>query len=415
VSFAVGLRCRECGTTYPTEARYSCDECFGPLEVAYDLEAAKTVVTRERIAAGPASIWRYHDLLPDHGGEPVDLGAGWTPLKRADRLAAELGLSELWLKDDTRNPTGSFKDRVVSCALSSARQLGFTTAACASTGNLATSVAAHAAALGWPSVTVIPSDLEKSKVAMTAIFGGVVLAVEGNYDDVNRLCAELVDSHPDWAFANVNLRAYYAEGSKTLAYEIVEQLGWELPAQVVAPIASGSQLTKIAKGFREFTELGLVSGPPPVMFGAQATGCSPVATAFAEHSNIIRPVKPNTIARSLAIGNPADGPYALDEMRAQGGDCGSVTDDLILAAISQLARTEGIFAETAGGVVIASLAQLIEKGSIDRSKPVVAIISGHGLKTLDAIVDTAVPTAVISPKLADAEAALALHKKETSR
>jgi len=415
VSFAVGLRCRECGTTYPTEARYSCDECFGPLEVAYDLEAAKNVVTRERIAAGPASIWRYHDLLPDHGGEPVDLGAGWTPLKRADRLAAELGLSELWLKDDTRNPTGSFKDRVVSCALSSARQLGFTTAACASTGNLATSVAAHAAALGWPSVTVIPSDLEKSKVAMTAIFGGVVLAVEGNYDDVNRLCAELVDSHPDWAFANVNLRAYYAEGSKTLAYEIVEQLGWELPAQVVAPIASGSQLTKIAKGFREFTELGLVSGPPPVMFGAQATGCSPVATAFAENSNIIRPVKPNTIARSLAIGNPADGPYALDEMRAQGGDCGSVTDDLILAAISQLARTEGIFAETAGGVVIASLAQLIEKGSIDRSKPVVAIISGHGLKTLDAIVDTAVPTAVISPKLVDAEAALALHKKETSR
>lgn len=415
MSFAVGLRCRECGTTYPTEARYSCDECFGPLEVAYDLEAAKNVVTRERIAAGPASIWRYHDLLPDHGGEPVDLGAGWTPLKRADRLAAELGLSELWLKDDTRNPTGSFKDRVVSCALSSARQLGFTTAACASTGNLATSVAAHAAALGWPSVTVIPSDLEKSKVAMTAIFGGVVLAVEGNYDDVNRLCAELVDSHPDWAFANVNLRAYYAEGSKTLAYEIVEQLGWELPAQVVAPIASGSQLTKIAKGFREFTELGLVSGPPPVMFGAQATGCSPVATAFAENSNIIRPVKPNTIARSLAIGNPADGPYALDEMRAQGGDCGSVTDDLILAAISQLARTEGIFAETAGGVVIASLAQLIEKGSIDRSKPVVAIISGHGLKTLDAIVDTAVPTAVISPKLVDAEAALALHKKETSR
>ena len=415
MSFAVGLRCRECGTTYPTEARYSCDECFGPLEVAYDLEAAKKVVTRERIAAGPASIWRYHDLLPDHGGEPVDLGAGWTPLKRADRLAAELGLSELWLKDDTRNPTGSFKDRVVSCALSSARQLGFTTAACASTGNLATSVAAHAAALGWPSVTVIPSDLEKSKVAMTAIFGGVVLAVEGNYDDVNRLCAELVDSHPDWAFANVNLRAYYAEGSKTLAYEIMEQLGWELPAQVLAPIASGSQLTKIAKGFREFTELGLVSGPPPVMFGAQATGCSPVATAFAENSNIIRPVKPNTIARSLAIGNPADGPYALDEMRAQGGDCGSVSDDAILAAISQLARTEGIFAETAGGVVIASLAQLIEKGSIDRSKPVVAIISGHGLKTLDAIVETAVPTAVISPKLADAEAALALHKKETSR
>ena len=304
---------------------------------------------------------------------------------------------------------------MVSCALSSARRLGFTTAACASTGNLATSVAAHAAALGWPSVTVIPSDLEKSKVAMTAIFGGVVLAVDGNYDDVNRLCAELVDSHPDWAFANVNLRAYYAEGSKTLAYEIVEQLGWQLPAQVIAPIASGSQLTKIAKGFREFTQLGLVEGEAPVMFGAQATGCSPVATAYANGTNIIRPVKPNTIARSLAIGNPADGPYALDEMRAHGGDCGSVSDEAILAAISQLARTEGIFAETAGGTVIASLAQLIEKGSIDRTKPVVAIISGHGLKTLDAIVETATPTAVISPKLADAEAALAQHKKETTR
>ena len=416
MSFAVGLRCRECGTSYPTEARYSCDMCFGPLEVAYDLEAARGVVTRERIAAGPASIWRYADLLPDHGGHPVDLGAGWTPLRRADRLAAELGLDELWLKDDTRNPTGSFKDRVVSCALSSAQRLGFTTAACASTGNLATSVAAHAAALGWPSVTVIPSDLEKSKVAMTAIFGGTVLAVDGNYDDVNRLCAELVDSHPDWAFANVNLRAYYAEGSKTLAYEIAEQLGWQLPAQVLAPIASGSQLTKIAKGFREFRELGLVSGELPTMFGAQAAGCSPVASALADGTNVIRPVKPNTIARSLAIGNPADGPYAIDEMRASGGDCGSVTDDAVLESIAQLARTEGVFAETAGGVVIASLRQLVERGSIDRHRPVVAIISGHGLKTLDAIVETATPTAVISPKLADAEAALArFHHMEAAQ
>ena len=409
MSFAVGLRCRECGTTYPTEARYSCDMCFGPLEVAYDLDAAKDVVTRERITAGPASIWRYADLLPDHGGSPVDLGAGWTPLRRADRLAAEIGVEELWLKDDTRNPTGSFKDRVVSCALSSARRLGFTTAACASTGNLATSVAAHAAALGWPSVTVIPADLEKSKVAMTAIFGGTVLAVDGNYDDVNRLCAELVDSHPDWAFANVNLRAYYAEGSKTLAFEIAEQLGWQLPAQVLAPIASGSQLTKIAKGFREFLELGLVEGDLPIMFGAQAAGCSPVASALADGTNVIRPVKPNTIARSLAIGNPADGPYAIDEMRRSGGDCGSVSDDEVLASIAQLARTEGVFAETAGGVVIASLKQLVERGSIDRTKPIVAIISGHGLKTLDAIVDTAVPTAIISPKLSDAEEALARY------
>ena len=414
MSFAVGLRCRECGATYSTEARYSCDMCFGPLEVAYDLDAARGVVTRERIAAGPNSIWRYADLLPDHGGAPVDLGAGWTPLRRADRLAKEIGLKELWLKDDTRNPTGSFKDRVVSCALSAARQLGFTTAACASTGNLATSVAAHAAALGWPSVTVIPSDLEKSKVAMTAIFGGTVLAVEGNYDDVNRLCAELVDSHPDWAFANVNLRAYYAEGSKTLAFEIAEQLGWRSPAQVLAPIASGSQLTKIAKGFREFHELGLIDGDAPRMFGAQATGCSPVATALASGTDIIRPVKSNTIARSLAIGNPADGPYALDEMRRSGGDCGSVSDEEVLESISQLARTEGVFAETAGGVVIGSLKQLVAKGSINPDEPVVAIISGHGLKTLDAIVDTAVPTAYISPKLADAEAALARHNLEAA-
>jgi threonine synthase len=409
VSFAIGLRCRECGSFYPAEARYSCDICFGPLEVAYDLEAARGVVTRERIASGPGSLWRYHDLLPDVGGDPVDLGGGWTPLRRADRLAGVLGLRELWLKDDTANPTGSFKDRVVSVALSAARHLGFTTAACASTGNLATSVAAHAAALGWPSVTVIPSDLESSKVAMTAIFGGTVLAVDGTYDDVNRLCAELVDEHPDWAFANVNLRAYYAEGSKTLAFEIAEQLGWRVPAQIIAPVASGSQLTKIAKGFREFAALDLVEGPAPRMFGAQAAGCSPVATAFANGTDVIRPVKPHTIARSLAIGNPADGPFALDEMRLSGGDCGSVADDEILECIGLLARTEGVFGETAGGTVIASLRQLIAKGSIDPAQPVVAIISGHGLKTLDAVTGFAVPTATIQPSLDAARTALATH------
>ena len=414
MSFAIGLRCRECGAAYAAEARYSCDECFGPLEVAYDLKAAKGVVTRERIAAGPNSLWRYKDLLPAVGDNPVDLGGGWTPLRKADRLAEVLGLSELWLKDDTRNPTGSFKDRVVSVALSAARQLGFTTAACASTGNLATSVAAHAAALGWPSVTVIPSDLESSKIAMTAIFGGTVLAVDGTYDDVNRLCAELVDEHPDWAFANVNLRAYYAEGSKTLAFEIAEQLGWTLPAQVIAPVASGSQLTKIAKGFREFMALGLVDGELPRIFGAQAAGCSPVATALANGTDVIKPVKPNTIARSLAIGNPADGPFAIDEMKYTGGDCGAVPDDEILECIGLLARTEGVFAETAGGVVIASLRQLIARGSIDTSKPVVAIISGHGLKTLDAITGVAVPTATISPRLEDARAALAAHHQEVT-
>ncbi len=406
MSFAISLQCRECGSTYPLEARYSCEFCFGPLEVAYDLEAARSVITRESISNGPRSIWRYGALLPDPGEEPVDLGAGWTPLRRATRLAEVLGVRELWLKDDTRNPTGSFKDRVVSVALSSARRLGFTTAACASTGNLATSVAAHAAFIGWPSVTLIPSDLEKSKVAMTSIFGGTVLGVDGSYDDVNRLCVELVAEHADWAFANVNLRPYYAEGSKTLAFEIAEQLGWQTPDQVVVPVASGSQLTKIAKGFKEFIELGLVDGGAPVLFGAQATGCSPIATAFSEGAEFITPQRPNTIARSLAIGNPADVPYVLDELRAHGGDCGSVDDDEVLECIGLLARNEGIFAETAGGVTIAALRQMIDRGTIDREKSIVAIISGHGLKTLDAVVDTATVTATIRPSLSAAEDAL---------
>jgi threonine synthase len=406
MSFSVGLKCRECGATYAAEARFVCEFCFGPLEVDYDYAAAIGKVTHESIAAGPPTIWRYRQLLPAFEGDPVDLGAGFTPLVRAERLGRQLGLRELWLKDDTRNPTGSFKDRVVSVALTSARRLGFSTAACASTGNLATSVAAHAAHIGWPSVIVIPSDLERSKVAMTAIFGGQVLAVEGNYDDVNRLCAELVSEHPDWAFANVNLRAYYAEGSKTLAYEIAEQLGWRTPSQVVVPVASGSQLTKIAKGFRDLATLELVDGPAPRLFAAQAAGCAPIADAFARGDKVVAPVRPNTIARSLAIGNPADGPYVLDEVRAGGGDCGAVSDDEILESISLLARTEGIFAETAGGVTIASLRQLIARGSIDADQPVVAIISGHGLKTLDAVVDIAQVTATISPSLESAEAAL---------
>jgi threonine synthase len=366
------------------------------------------------IEGGPNSIWRYRALLPDPGAEPVDLGAGWTPLRRASRLAEVLGVRELWLKDDTRNPTGSFKDRVVSVALSSARRLGFSTAACASTGNLATSVAAHAAFIGWPSVTIIPTDLEKSKVAMTAIFGGTVLGVEGNYDDVNRLCVELVAEHPDWAFANVNLRPYYAEGSKTLSFEICEQLGWRMPDQVVVPVASGSQLTKVAKGFREFIALDLVEGDAPVIFGAQAEGCSPIATAFAEGADVVTPQRPNTIARSLAIGNPADGPYVLDQLRSNGGDCGSVPDEEILECIGLLAQTEGIFAETAGGVTIASLRQMIARGTIDPTKSIVAIISGHGLKTLDAISDTATFSSRISPSLADAEEALRFHQLVSS-
>ncbi len=407
MGYSDGLICRECAATYPAEARYVCERCFGPLEVRYDLDAARGRVTRDSIEAGPRSMWRYRDLLPEVGDAPVDLGAGWTPLRRADRLAEWLGVRELWLKDDTRNPTGSFKDRVVSVALSTARRLGFSTAACASTGNLATSVAAHAAAMGWPSVTIIPSDLETSKIVMAAVFGGIVLGVEGNYDDVNRLCVELVSEHPDWAFANVNLRPYYAEGSKTLAFEIAEQLGWRLPDQVVVPIASGSQFTKVAKGFGQLRALDLVEGAAPRLFGAQAAGCSPVATAFAEGAEVIRPQKPHTVARSLAIGNPADGPYVLDELRSGGGDCGSVTDEEILEGIELLAATEGVFAETAGGTTIASLRQMVRRGSIDPEGSIVAIISGHGLKTVEALEGRSTVTATIPATLAAAEDALA--------
>src|SRR6202521_928658 len=291
-------------------------------------------MSKERIAAGPRTIWRYADLLPVRDATPVDLGAGFTPLVRADRLGAELGLDELWIKDDTANPTGSFKDRVVSVALTKARQLGFKVAACASTGNLANSVAAHAARAGMDSVVLIPHDLEKAKITMTAVYGGRVIAVEGTYDDVNRLCAELTSEHPSWAFVNVNVRTYYAEGSKTLAYEVAEQLGWKAPDHVVVPIASGSQLTKIHKGFKELYLTGLLDEEPHTrVSGAQAAGCSPVATAFAEGHDFVRPVRPNTIAKSLAIGNPADGPYALDVVRSTGGPIAAVTDAEIVDAM----------------------------------------------------------------------------------
>ncbi len=328
---------------------------------------------------------------------------------RADRLAAELGLGELWIKDDTANPTGSFKDRVVSVALTKARQLGFKVAACASTGNLANSVAAHAARAGLDSVVLIPHDLEAAKVTMTAVYGGTVIAVDGTYDDVNRLCAELTSERPSWAFVNVNVRTYYAEGSKTLAFEIAEQLGWRAPDHVVVPIGSGSQLTKVAKGFSELGKVGLLPEEPAVrVSGAQAEGCSPVATAFLQGSDAIRPVKPKTIAKSLAIGNPADGWYALDVMRRTGGSCAAVTDDEVIEAIGLLARTEGIFAETAGGVTIATLCKLAASGAIRPDERVVALVTGHGLKTVEALTNHpgTGPTATIAPTLAAFEAAL---------
>jgi len=400
VSFVEGLRCRECARAYPEEALHVCEYCFGPLEVSYDYDAIAATVTRERIAAGPDTMWRYADLLPAPAEAPVDLGAGFTPLVRADRLGAELGLGELWLKNDTLNPTGSFKDRVVSVALTKARQLGFKVAACASTGNLANSVAAHAARAGMESYVFIPRDLEQAKIVTTAIYGGNLVAVEGTYDDVNRLCAELASEHPSWAFVNVNVRAYYAEGSKTLAFEVAEQLGWQVPDHVVVPIASGSQLTKIHKGFRELHRVGLLPEEPHVrVSGAQAEGCSPVAAAFAAGSDHVRPVKPATIAKSLAIGNPADGWYALDAVRSSGGAIASVTDEELVEGIRLLGRTEGIFAETAGGVTIATLAKLAAAGVVRSDERVVAYVTGLGLKTIDAVAPHVGPTATIAPTL----------------
>src|SRR6516165_4275854 len=407
--FVTGLRCRECQRAFPAEALHVCDYCFGPLEVAYDYERIAAAVSRERIEAGPRSIWRYRDLLPVDLDEqaPVDLGAGFTPLVRADRLAAELGLGELWIKD-----------RVVSVALTKARQLGFKVAACASTGNLANSVAAHAARSGLDSVVLIPHDLEAAKVTMTAVYGGTVIAVEGTYDDVNRLCAELTSERPGWAFVNVNVRTYYAEGSKTLAFEIAEQLGWQAPDHVVVPIGSGSQLTKVAKGFAELGKVGLLAQEPAVrVSGAQAEGCSPVATAFSEGTDAIRPVKPKTIAKSLAIGNPADGWYALEAIRRSGGSCAAVTDDEVIEAIGLLARTEGIFAETAGGVTIATLCKLAASGAIRPDERVVALVTGHGLKTVEALTGTVGcgPTATIAPTLAAFDAAIDFEEESPAR
>jgi threonine synthase len=400
VDFVAGLRCRECARAYPAEALHVCDYCFGPLEVVYDYDRIRSAVSRSSIERGPQTIWRYAPLLPVADAAPIDLGTGFTPLVRADRLAAELGLGELWVKNDTANPTGSFKDRVVSVALTKARQLGFKVAACASTGNLANSVAAHAARAGMLSVVFIPEDLETAKIVTTAVYGGHVVAVRGTYDDVNRLCAELTSEFPSWAFVNVNIRTYYAEGSKTLAFEVAEQLGWQAPDHVVVPIASGSQLTKIRKGFDELHAVGLLDERPEVrVSGAQAAGCSPVATAFAEGSDAIRPVRPDTIAKSLAIGNPADGWYALSAIRETGGACEAVTDEEILQGIRLLARTEGIFAETAGGVTVATLAKLAAQGVVRKDERVVVYVTGHGLKTVEALSSTIGPTATIDPTM----------------
>ena len=399
LGYASELACRECGQSYELGGTHACAECFGPLEVRYDLPP----LTRADIEAGPQNIWRYASLLPvppDVASRP-NTEPGWTRLVKADQLAAALGMRSLWIKDERGNPTHSFKDRVVAVALAAAVQLGFRVLACPSTGNLANAVAAAAARAGIRSVVLIPADLEPQKIVGTAIYGGTVVTVQGSYDEVNRLASELADDHEDWAFVNVNVRPYYAEGSKTIGFEVAEQLGWRLPSQIVVPVASGAQLVKIDKAFRELASLGLVDdGPDPRVFGAQATGCSPVAAAFRAGHDVVQPVRPATIAKSLAIGNPADGPYVLDVVRRTGGAVADVSDQETVDAIGLLAATEGIFAETAGGVTLATLRKLLAEGLIDPGAETVIINSGDGLKTLDAVAGSVAVAGPIRPSIA---------------
>ena len=381
------LKCKECGSRYPLDARYACETCWGPLEVVYDFTSLDPESARRRIQAGPHSLWRYADFLPFESPPRTALPAGMTPLVRADRLAQRLGLREVWVKNDAANPTHSFKDRVVSVAVPKACELGYDVLACASTGNLANAVAAHAAANGFESYVFVPSDLEEQKILATGVYGTNLVSVRGSYDDVNRLCTQLADER-EWAFVNVNLRPYYAEGSKTLAYEVAEQLGFELPDRVVVPIASGSLFTKVARGFDEWRSLGLLEGDAPAFNGAQAVGCSPVAQAYEAGRDVCRPVKPTGIAKSLAIGDPADGPYALELARRSGGAIDAVDDQEIRDGIRLLAETTGIFTETAGGTTTAVLKKLAERGDINGDERVVLVITGEGLKTLDAVRDT---------------------------
>jgi threonine synthase len=382
---ATSLKCKECGASYELEALYVCEQCFGPLEVDYDHSAlADPAELKRKIQAGPQSIWRYSDFLPFERPPRTALPAGMTPLVRSEHLAERLGVGEVFVKNDAANPTHSFKDRVVSVALAKARELGYEVVACASTGNLANAVAAHAAAAGLESYVFVPADLEEQKILATGVYGTKLVAVRGNYDDVNRLCTELSSVHP-WAFVNVNLRPYYSQGSKTLGFEVAEQLGFSLPDKVVCPVASGSLYTKIAHGFQEWIDVGLLEGALPAFHGAQAEGCSPVAQAFEAGYDIVRPVRPDTIAKSLAIGNPADGVFALDVARQTGGSIESVTDAEVVEGIKLLAETTGIFTETAGGVTTAVLRKLAEQGQIGADDSVVLFITGDGLKTLDAI------------------------------
>lgn len=403
--FTKALRCRECGREYPLDPIHVCEFCFGPLEVVYDYDAMHRNITRETIERGPYSVWRYADFLPVNPDFVVDINAGFTPLVRARNLGDYLGLKNLWIKNDCANPTWSFKDRVVTVAATKAREFGFDTLACASTGNLANSVSAHAASAGLDAFVFIPADLERGKIVGSGIYGARLVAVDGNYDDVNRLCSELADKYR-WAFVNINMRPYYAEGSKTLGYEVAEQLGWRAPDHVVAPMASGSLYVKIWKGLQELARLWLIDSVQTKMSGAQARGCSPIVTAYEAGTTNIRPVRPKTIAKSLAIGNPADGYYALKVMEESGGYGVAAEDEEIVAGIKLLAESEGIFAETAGGVVIAGLKKLAQSGKIGADEVTVAYITGSGLKTQEAIEDALEAPLRIEPTMASFERAL---------
>ena len=400
------LKCKECGEEYKLEAKHVCEQCFGPLEVKYDYDALRRQVTRESIQAGPNSIWRYRAFLPVATETPIDVGTGMTPLVKSNRLARRLGLKNLYIKNDAVNmPTLSFKDRVVSVALTRAQELGFSTVSCASTGNLANSTAAIAAYAGLDCCVFIPADLEAGKILGTLVYNPTVMAVKGNYDQVNRLCCEVANTQ-GWGFVNINLRPYYSEGSKTLGFEVAEQLGWKLPDHIVAPLASGSLFTKIYKGFQEFVKVGLVEDKPVRFSGAQAEGCSPIAQAFKENRDFVTPVKPNTIAKSLAIGNPADAVYAIDVAHKTNGNIESVTDAEIIEGMKLLAETEGIFTETAGGTTIAVLKKLVEAGKIDPDETTVVYITGNGLKTQEAIQGYIGEPLTIEPKLDSFERAL---------
>lgn len=401
--FTKALRCRECGKEYPLEAKYVCEFCFGPLEVAYNYEKIKKAVSREKIAGRPSTMWRYKEFLPANGDDPVSIQEGWTPLVRAHNLGHALGLKELWIKNDCANPTHSFKDRVVSVAVTKAVELGFKTVACASTGNLANAVSAYGARAGMERFVFIPANLEVGKVVASNVYEPNLIKVEGNYDEVNRLCSEIAGKYA-WAFVNINVRPYYAEGSKTLGFEVAEQLGWRAPDHVVVPMASGSLLTKVHKAFNELAKTGLIDEPKTRVSGAQAEGCSPISTAYLEGTDTFRPVKPNTIAKSLAIGNPADGYYALQVIKATGGAAEKVSDDEVVEGMKLLAATEGIFAETAGGVTIACLKKLVESGKIHPNEVTVAYITGTGLKTQEALHGHLAEPRIIKPNLAAFEA-----------